>query len=233
MISCPVCGKNFNISGEGIFECPACLSGFSVRPLSGFNVWDRRRETGFLRAFTISVCRITAEPFIFFNAVKAESSVWPAFLFCFMVFFSAALIKFAAYEAPVFIGLSFFSGPAEHLPEFLFRISSALMQPLKMLLITVFKASALHLCVILFGGKGSVGSTFRIVLYSSVAYFALLIPVAGVLLSLCWEIWLYMEGFHVAHDIPRSRSAWAVMFPILMFMLFVILGLMVFFSLTI
>ncbi|MBN2189925.1 MAG: YIP1 family protein [Candidatus Aureabacteria bacterium] len=203
-----------------------------MRFLSGVNAWNSRGETGFFRSFIISACRVASEPFVFFNSVKAEISLWPAFLFCFTVFLLAALIRFAAYELSGFIGASLFFGSTARLPEFLFGISASLIAPLKMLLITVLKASVLHLCALLFGGRSSVGATFRVVFYSSVSYFALLLPVAGVLVSLCWEMWLYMEGLHVVHDMPRSRSAWAVMFPALMVMLLLILGLLTFFSLA-
>ncbi|MDD5644649.1 MAG: YIP1 family protein [bacterium] len=229
MTYCPVCGKILNIPGEGVFKCHTCRSGFSVWVVSDFNAWNRREKIGFTRAFIVSACRIVSEPSVFFSAVKKETSLWPAFLFCWSVFLSAALIRFTAYDLAEFGYSVLFPPSGGRLPEFLFKISSALVFPLKMVLITVLKAFILHLCALIFGARNTMGATFRVVLYSSVSYFALLFPFIGPPVGLCWEIWLYMKGLRITHSMTPTRSAWAVMLPLLASVLLGIIGMTVFF----
>lgn len=84
-----------------------------------------------------------------------------------------------------------------------------LLMPL-LIVISLYTGSAImHLCVLLFGGKGGFKGTFNVLAYNTATSIFNIIPFIGGLISAVWAIVVGVIGFKRIHNLSTARAVFA------------------------
>lgn len=98
----------------------------------------------------------------------------------------------------------------------------ALLAPVVGVVALFLDATLIHIIQKVFGGKGNYEGTLRFVFYASAATSLLWIPLAGGIFGV-YQLYLYVVGGRVVHEVSLERSALAVFLSILLVIVFIML----------
>ena len=79
----------------------------------------------------------------------------------------------------------------------------------------------LHLGVLILGGRGGYEGTFRVLTYCASTSVFQAIPFIGGLINGIYGLILTIIGFKKVHDFSTGRAFFAILFPVVIFFLFV------------
>lgn len=162
--------------------------------------WAKKKEIGFFNALWKTIKQVLFQPGDFFENLEIKGSYSEPFLFYFIVVTSATTISFL-------------------LQVFLYKKSpSQLLLFITFLLIVLglyIGSALLHLCVLLFGGKGGFKGTFNVLAYKAATSIFSIIPVIGMFIAGAWDIVVGVIGFKRIHKLNTVRAVFAYFgFPI-------------------
>jgi hypothetical protein len=111
---------------------------------------------------------------------------------------------------------------------FFFGLGAIIRYPLFVLVGTFVGGVVLFVCFKIFGGKGDIEATIKMVGYTqAVRVFYVGIPFVGFIFSFLagiYQIWLLIAGGKVVHQVDSTKAAMAVLLPVAIMGLFSLLA---------
>ena len=167
----------------------------------------------------------------FFNSVKSEKSIKPAFIFDAVI---TAVYVAASYIISLAVGGPLLSGAAS-------GVTGVVINWAFDILFTFVFAGYFHLFIRLLGGKGKYLDTYKVYAYASAVFLPLLAVMAllglgtagiviGVLIGIAiciWGLYVYLKGLSVLHKMSMLRAFGAlcvasIVAAVILFVLFII-----------
>ncbi|MFH1830936.1 MAG: YIP1 family protein [Pseudomonadota bacterium] len=223
---CPQCNKEFQAHHSGLVMCPLCNTQVKVKvlPTEG-TAWDIEKQGRWLDAFIAVIKMSIADPIRHFEGVAAGCGWLRPWIFALIISAIVFLIA-AAYQ----LGFQMLAASTEFAAEFaspfalmsvpfsvFFLIMFAIVGvPVGTTLALLVQAGIYHLCLMLLGAvRRDFMSTFRVVCYAVGPQLFQIIPLLGGMVAWVWQVVLTVIGIKVVHKTTYSRSAVAVLLPML------------------
>jgi len=160
--------------------------------------WQRRAETGLLKALIETVREVLLKPESFFQKLRPSNSLAEPFMFFIIVF----LIAFIANQ--VLNKFILRQGPAAA-----FTVGYTL-GTVGITMVSIFLWSGwMHLFVRLFGGKGSYQQTFAILSYATATQIVSFIPFLGGWIAGIWNAYAAIIGYKKIHQLSVGKACFA------------------------
>lgn len=190
--------------------------------------WERMEEFGFLRAFWETWKGAALHPTRFFQKLGSYPSLWPSFLFAFLIVGLSSV--FSTLWSELFGGsldealLPYFGLEPSPLPGgAIFWLVPSLISSAVGIWISV---AIVHLGCIIFGAASKgFATTFRTVAFATAPYLLSALPGIG-LISLIWGYAVLIVGIRWTQETTVGRAVLAVLFP------FIVLGVLVLLALA-
>ncbi len=198
--------------------------------------------------FFDKIKKVITEPTKFFNAIKKEKDIGPAFLY-YVVFLAISSVFMIPYLWRVFSQVS-----AEGIPFSLGTMipSMVVMQFVFGIIMLFIMYGIIHLLVKLVKGKGDFSDTFKAMIYGATPNFIispliliymgivgvenifLLIPVYLISIAVfIWVLVIQIKGIKILHKISTWRAVLAILIlPILLVILLLIIIFLILFAIA-
>lgn len=180
--------------------------------------WERRAETGFLRALLETIRLVLLEPSKAF-ATMAPTGGMGAPLFFFVLVGSIGGLVGVFYQA-VFNAINPASTPEEQamvamLGSAVVIGGSIMFMPVLLVAFAFVTSGLIHLALMLLGGANRpFEATFRVVCYAGGSTAVLqLLPVCGAIAATVWNFVVMIIGISAVHKIGKGRAVAAVLLP--------------------
>jgi hypothetical protein len=214
---CPRCSTSL-LSISGRF-CPSCGQAILDEERCGnadvsaaFIPWEQVRDIGFIPAVVRTTANTLLKPAAFFKALVRSRDNGMALLYGLMAGSIGNLFGFLWYNH-LFANL--FSSLGDEAGGF-FSPDKLLYSPATAMAGLVAATLYFQLLFILTRTRRkSMGSTFRILCYSQSSAILQIIPLIGIVASVCWGVWIMIIGFREIHGITIRRSMLLVLLPLL------------------
>ena len=203
------------------------------------NPWEDREALGVWKAAAFTVRDVLLRPGLFFSTMGLGYGAGAAYLLGLLTSAFGGMLSmiytFTLYNP--FDTLKN-SGLLDKVPQItqymgLFqRVGKAaiILSPINALLTSaiqiLFTAVVIHFFLMIVGGaKRGFEATFKVVSFSAISGFLLVIPSVGSMVAFVWQAVLMIVGCAAVHGISTGRSAAAVLLP--MFVLIIVIGIAV------
>ncbi|MFH1888743.1 MAG: Yip1 family protein [Candidatus Omnitrophota bacterium] len=180
--------------------------------------WQKRKESGLIKALLLTIKQVLFRPGRFFADLEVEKSFFPPLLFAWIL----------SFIGMVFITLfGLLSKKGVTLPQ---AVVALILTPILAVILPTaalfIGTGAMHLFVMLFGGKGGFKGTFNVLAYQSAVSVFSAVPFVGMLIAWVWGIVIGVSGFKHVHKFSTARAFFAYFTPTFIFGIVGILGLL-------
>ncbi len=156
--------------------------------------WDQRRRIGFFKALGQTVKLLLTRPEIVFARVKTHQDLGEHLLF-YLTIQLLTVLSMTILQV-LFRPLESYVG---------FVIMFIFIVPI--IIVSLFAISGFaHIFVRLLGGQGGYKATYGVMAFSSVTAIFQVIPLAGILISMVWGIYLGVLGLKKVHALSTVRA---------------------------
>lgn len=185
--------------------------------------WEDRKKIGFFSSLWQTWVQVMFSPQEFFARMPVSGGIGAPLSFAIILGMISLILGFPSSmitRAPMLEeGSALFQGGLESfLALFLILL---LFSPILISISYFVLGGILHLGVLILGGRGGYEATFRVLTYCASTNVFQAIPFIGGLVSGIYGFILIALGFKSAHNFSTARAVFAILFPIIIFFLFV------------
>lgn len=210
---------------------PACPSS---SPPSSSLAWERRSETGLLRAAALTIKQVLFDPKTAFSSLSPQGGIWAALAYGIITGWFALVVSML-YQAvliainPAFAGLE--DQQLNASPKVIFAailVAALIFGPILVILGHVLNALFTHFFLWCFGAaRKSLGTTFRVICYAQgTTSLWSCAPLLGGLLAFGWYFYSTCQGLAAAHQTSLWRVILAMLTPLILVSLFMAMVLL-------
>lgn len=183
--------------------------------------WEERDRLGLFEALVQTVRLLVTDPSNAFSRLSADGDLTSPMLFGIFITWVCMLFSqmWNLFISQSLRGLGDIDGLGEifRTPSLAEIIGSLVLWPILFVVIAFISAGILHVCLLLVGAtdQSELGfeGTLKVYVYATVAWFAVIIPIAGGVVASLWQLVLLVLGFASVHRTTQGRSLVAVLIP--------------------
>ncbi len=185
--------------------------------------WEDRKNIGFFSSLWQTWVQVMFSPQEFFARMPISGGIGAPLSFAIILGMLSLILGLPSSmitQAPMLEeGSVLFQGGLESFLKF--SLILLLFSPIWISIFYFILGGIFHLGVLILGGRGGYEGTFRVLTYCASANVFQGIPFIGGLISGIYGLILTVLGFKNVHNFSTARAIFAILFPIIIFFLFI------------
>lgn len=180
--------------------------------------WEERSRLGLIESLVQTIRLLVTNPADAFSRLRPDGDLTSPMLFGIIV--SWVCILFSQAWNMMFAGTFRSVDGFEQLfrtPSLFEFLGGMLLWPVMFVVMAFLGSAILHLCLLMVGATSQsehgFEGTLKVYVYAIVAWFAFLVPIAGSIVAMLWQLVLFVIGFAKIHRTSEGRALTAVLIP--------------------